>query len=248
MSPSLRKLRSYRKSRHSAVCNSRCVRRPIIVLTLGLALSGCTSSAVGGHGSAAPGAATPATTPVTTTSAPPSAPGVEPSSGPGTPTSAPDPNLNCPAGAISATGAPFCYPLPRGFSDFSAQNNYGTGWTYKTLVSLGGHDLIEVLGGVYPNDTDSMTADRLRQFFNRSGRLQKGELGIVHAGQVRPTRVAGHRGFVQTGRYRNGVRTVDTRVYAGRSVVAIYCQSKTRKPQVTQACAEVRNKIHIAQL
>lgn len=214
------------------------------MLTLGLALSGCTSSAVGGHGSAAPGAPTVATTTATSTAAPT----VGPASTPATPTSAPDPNLNCPAGSISATGAPFCYPLPRGFSDFSAQNNYGTGWTYKTLVSLGGHDLIEVLGGVYPNDTDSMSADQLRRFFNRSGRLQKGELGIVSAGKVRPTRVAGHRGFVQAGRYRNGVRTVDTRVYAGRSVVAIYCQSKARKPQVTQACTQVRKKIHIAQL
>jgi hypothetical protein len=165
-----------------------------------------------------------------------------------TPTSGPPPNLHCPAGAITAIGAPFCYQLPHGFSDFSTQGNYGSGWTYKTLVSAGGHDLIEVLSGVYPNDTDTMSATDLRTFFDRSGRLTKGKLGIVAAGKVVAAQVDGHRGFSQSGRYRNGVRTLDTRVYAGRTVVAIYCQSKARTAQVMSACSQIRKHIHIAQL
>jgi hypothetical protein len=228
------------------------VRRLIVLPAL--ALAACTSSAVGGHGSLV--APAPITSGPATTSAPSAVQSVPSTSAPTstaaaptlTPTSAPDPSLDCPAGAITATGAPFCYPLPGGFSDFSAQGNYGTGWTYKTHVSAGGHDLIEVLGGVYPNDTDSMSAAELRTFFDRSGRLVIGKLGIVQAGPVLATQVDGHRGFAQTGRYRNGVRTQDTRVYAGRTVVAIYCQSKARTPQVLNACAQIRQQIHIAHL
>lgn len=76
----------------------------------------------------------------------------------------------------------------------------------------------------------------------------KGTLGIAAAGKVVATRVGAHRGFLQRGRYRNGVRTVDTRVYAGRTVVAIYCQSRTCTPQVMRACTQIRNRIHIAHL
>jgi hypothetical protein len=238
------------------------VRRLIVLPALGLALAACTSSTVGGHatlvgpspaasssasqpppGSSPTFPAAPSTTtsvaPPTTTSAAPPAP---------TPTSAPDPNLNCAAGSVTATGAPFCYPLPAAFSDFSTQGNYGAGWTYKTLVSAGGHDLIEVLGGVYANDTDAMSAAELRTFFDRSGLLVKGKFDIVAAGGVVATQVDGHRAFSQTGRYRNGVRALDTRVYAGRTVVAIYCQSKARTPQVLAACTQIREQIHIAHL
>ncbi len=239
------------------------MRRLIVLPALGLALTACTSSTVGGHAtlagpaSAASSAASlpppgssptfPAPPSSTTVSiAPPTISSVAPPAA--TPTSAPDPNLNCAAGSITATGAPFCYPLPAGFSDFSAQGNYGTGWTYKSLVSAGGHDLIEVLGGVYPNDTDAMSAAELRTFFDRSGLLVKGKLSIVAAGPVVATQVDGHRAFSQTGRYRNGVRTLDTRIYAGRAVVAIYCQSKARTPQVLAACTQIREQIHIAHL
>jgi hypothetical protein len=230
------------------------VRRLIILPALGLALAACTSSSVSGRATLAapaPAASSPASLPPPGSSQPfPAAPSSATSTVPPapTPTSAPDPNLNCAAGTITATGAPFCYPLPAGFSDFSAQADYGSGWTYKSLVSAGGHDLIEVLGGVYPNDTDAMSAAELRTFFDRSGLLVQGKLNIVAAGRVVATQVDGHRAFSQTGRYRNGVRTLDTRVYAGRTVVAIYCQSKARTPQVLAACTQIREQIHIARL
>lgn len=242
------------------------MRRLIFVPALGLALAACTSSTVGGHATLAGPASVPAAppSPPSASSEPgfPSAPAtpsvlVAPTSAAApsstvapvaTPTSAPDPNLNCAAGSITATGAPFCYPLPTGFSNFSAQSDYGADWTYKTLVSAGGHDLIEVLGSVYANDTDAMSARELRAFFDRFGRLVKGKLNIVAAGRVVATQVNGHRAFTQSGRYRNGVRALDTRVYAGRTVVAIYCQSKARTPQVNAACTQIREQIHIAHL
>lgn len=161
---------------------------------------------------------------------------------------APDPSLRCAAGSISAAGAPFCYPLPGGFSDFSGQSNYGSGWSYKTLISVGARDLIEVLGGVYSTDTDKLSNAQLLRFFNRSGRLVVGQLNIVKAGKVVARRVAGHRGYEQTGTYKNGVFTDDTRVYAGRTVVAIYCQSKARRTQVQRACGQVARTVHIARL
>ena len=95
-----------------------------------------------------------------------------------------------------------------------------------------------------------MSADELRTFFDRSGLLVKGKLDIVSARRRSPPpRSSGARAFTQNGRIRQRRAHASTpRVYAGRAVVAIYCQRKERAPQVCRPARRIRQQIHIARL
>jgi hypothetical protein len=147
---------------------------------------------------------------------------------------------------VTAAGAPFCYQLPPGYQDYSFLTNYGAGWTFRTLVSVGRHDLIEVLGFEYPTSTDGYSDAQLRAFYDRSGRFRVGKLNIVAAGPVVAQRVNGSRAFEQTAQYRNGVHTISLRVYAGRTVISIGCQYKARPAVVRRGCDSIRSTIQIA--
>lgn len=223
----------------------RVVLAILAVLTVGSAVAAC-SSTVDGNGSAASGAsrgrsaAAPGPTELPSESA-----RVPPSSSTASESSPASSALDCPAGSITARSAPFCYPLPPGFTDYSSQTNYGKGWTYRTLVSVDVHDLIEVLAAHY-DDTTSLSDAELRARFDQAGLLKVGEYDIVWAGPVTPTRVAGARGFRQQGRFSGGVKTDSVTIYLGTTVASIRCQSEAHVSQVSTACTTVRSTIRLA--
>lgn len=216
-----------------------------------VALAGCTPT-VSGSGVLASVATSPTPPPLTKPAFPSATP---PTPTPTVVPSTPEPTiagpsaaagLVCPSKAVTAANAPFCYRLPPGFTDYSNLNNYGAGWTFRTLVSVGRHDLIEVLGYEYKTSTDSLSDAALRQFYNRSGRLNVGKLNVTQAGPVQATRVDGSRAFQQEARYRDGVRTRSMRVYSGRTVISIECQSKAKPAVIAHGCESIRSTIQIA--
>jgi hypothetical protein len=72
--------------------------------------------------------------------------------------------LDCPATAITKTGAPFCYERPPGFTDNSSLNSYGGKWAYKTLVSTARYDLVEVLASRLSFDSDAYSDAKLAAY------------------------------------------------------------------------------------
>ncbi|SHG47602.1 hypothetical protein SAMN05443575_2051 [Jatrophihabitans endophyticus] len=152
--------------------------------------------------------------------------------------------LRCPAGAITASGAPFCYRLPSGFTDFSTITGYGEEWRYRTLVSVGRHDLVEVLASPIA-DTSTLSQRELRARFEDTLALRVGTYGFVRVGAVTTTTVAGARAFRQPGRYRTGVRTDNTTIYLGRTVATVACQSQDSPATVRIGCAEVKASLQL---
>jgi len=151
----------------------------------------------------------------------------------------------CKIGWITASGAPFCYPLPAGFTDFSSIGNYGQGWTYRTLVSLGQHDLIEVLAYRVNFDADALTTAKLTAIYDGGPELAPGRFTIVHASKPQSSVVSGGRAFRQVGLYSSGVSIDMTTVYRGHTWLTISCQSLTDGAAVARACAAVRDQIRI---
>jgi hypothetical protein len=127
------------------------------------------------------------------------------------------PTATCPAEAITARGAPFCYPLPGGFVDSSSLKNYGGGWQYETLVSAGTYDLVEVLGGRLPFDSSSYADAQLRAYADPR-RYHAGDPGLVDVTALRPTTVAGSRTYVQIAGNNDGARLQATFVFHGKPV------------------------------
>src|SRR3954462_4651320 len=130
------------------------------ILALVVLLSACSSpvagqGAVDGSGASGTGdssVSSPSSEPstITTPSAPPSSSSApSPSS---TPSPSPSPSSGrspCRRPVVTDDGAAFCYTLPAGFYDYSSQKDFGLAWDWRTMVGLGAHDLIEVLGGNY---------------------------------------------------------------------------------------------------
>ena len=145
----------------------------------------------------------------------------------------------------SRSNPPFCYSLPDGFRDYSSLNNYGKGWQYKTLVSVGRHDLVEVLGSREKGSYDKLSDSELRSNFNRSLKARAGRYSVRRAGPVRQVRLDGARAFEQHAVFTDGVQADTTTVVRGRTVVSIGCQSQSQKARVLTACARVHRSIDI---
>jgi hypothetical protein len=162
----------------------------------------------------------------------------------GTGTSATVPG--CAAGDISASGGPFCYPLPHGFRDFSAQDDYGYGWQWRTLVSAGPHDLIEVLA--HPAQTDLRTLDdAAARRFAEQLRLRPEGVHIVSASELMPTTVAGKRAFRQDATYSGGIGVRTWAILAGDATVYVSCQaSAPGRGKVTAACDDLIRTLKIS--
>jgi hypothetical protein len=218
------------------------MRRPVLALAALTAVAcaaGCTGSS---SPAASPARSSSGAPSVTTPSVPSTAPASTSSAGT---TPAPRPTRAAPGvpacapTSITVAKAPFCFTLPAGFTDFSSLRNYGKGWTYRTLVSIGQHDLIEVLAAANP-DTDATSEAALKAMYGKVFLLHAGELNITQAGPAQRVAVDGARAYRQVARYSNGVSTDVTTVYRGRTVLNIQCQTLDRKATVEAACASVQ--------
>jgi hypothetical protein len=142
----------------------------------------------------------------------------------------------CPPHAVTAPQAPFCYPLPVGFQDFSTRDDYAYGWDWRTLVALDAHDLIQVIAQPVDQDLDKLTdADALA--FARQLALQAGALGVLHSGAVTTSAIDGARAYSQDAQYAQGIDAQNYIVMRGHHVVDISCQStSSHAARVTNAC------------
>ena len=171
-----------------------------------------------------------------------------PSSGASAPSSSAGTSADgCGADAITARGAPFCYPLPGGFVDSSSLKNYGGGWQYKTLISAGKYDLVEVLGGRLPFDSSSYTDAQLRAYADPR-RFHPGDPGLVRVTPLTPTSVAGSRAYQQTAGNDVGAKLQAIFVFHGRSEVYIQCERRDNAIVAEAGCKEVLASIQILTL
>lgn len=145
----------------------------------------------------------------------------------------------CPPHAVTAADAPFCYPLPKGFTDFSARDDYAYGWQWRTLVAIGPHDLIQVLGEPVQTDIDKLS-DAQTLVFARQLSLRVGALGVLQTGPVTTSSVDNARAFVQDATYAHGIRAHNYVVMRGHDVIVISCQSTPgRAATVYDACTQL---------
>ena len=153
--------------------------------------------------------------------------------------------LSCPPGAVTVPAAPFCFPLPGGFTD--VEHAPVSGWTYNTLVSIGQHDLVAVAAASLGVDTDADDDAALAKRAD-SLRMRAGKLNTASATAFSTLRVDGARAFSQTLKYVDGVGARQVEIYRGRTVVQISCQYKAKQAVVDKGCTDVLNTIQVVGL
>ena len=164
-------------------------------------------------------------------------------SSPAFPSDGPD----CGVGSVHPTNAPFCYPLPAGFTDFSFLQTYAPAWDYKSLVSITDEDLITVLAEDLRQDSDTATAHQ-RQVWFASQRVVVGQSGVTKVGVVRPTTVDGATATEQDAITSSGVHLHVVAVLRGRTIVNLHCEWVQDRDAVERACEQVIANIKIVSL
>ncbi len=188
-----------------------------------LALAAC-SSATSGHGALS-----------------------SPSSPPASSTTSRAATLDCPATAITRTGAPFCYERPAGFTDNSSLRSYGGKWAYKTLVSAARYDLVEVLASRLSFDSDAYPDAQLAAYADRL-RFHPGDSGLLNVRSLTPTRVADTRAYQQTATTPLGAHVRAIYAFRGTSVVYIQCERRDQPSKADAGCDAVLASIQIISL
>lgn len=151
----------------------------------------------------------------------------------------------CDAGWVTAPGAPFCYPLPAGFADYSYLSDYEPAWTYRTLVSVDQHDLIAVLAIRIDFDASSESAAQLRSVYHRGPELAPGKFALKTASPTRRVTIDGATAFRQTGVFTSGISTDTTTIYRGHTWAEVECQSLDHPKKVAAACETVLRNVQI---
>jgi hypothetical protein len=154
---------------------------------------------------------------------------------------------SCGSGSIHPIGAPFCYALPVGFSDYSDLSAYGSGWLYRSLISTDAHDLITVVAGDLRQDSATVSARQRLEWFD-SQRLVEGKLGVAIASALTPTTVDGAIARSQDVSFDDGIRMQSITVLRGRTIVNLRCEWLRHPDAVHAACNEVLNSIQIRSL
>lgn len=155
--------------------------------------------------------------------------------------------LHCAAESVTEPDAPFCYVLPTGFMDNSALPSYGRGFSYKTLVSVAQYDLVEVLAGRLPFNSDAY-GDAILKDYVETYRYTVGKLGIIRASAVTPTRVAGARAYEQS--WANTIHASGRAIFIFRGTTEVFVQCEHRDlPQLANAgCRSVLSTLQIVSL
>lgn len=153
--------------------------------------------------------------------------------------------LQCTPGTVSAKGAPFCYALPHGFTDNSTLTSYAPGWRYRTLVSVGKYDLVEVLAGRLPFDSGTYSDDKLRGYARVLLAEVVAQASRASASDVTPRPIAGVRGYEQTVRLRNGATEQSILAYRGHTEVYVQCERSDSVSAAQAGCARVLATIQV---
>ncbi len=164
--------------------------------------------------------------------------------------------LRCPAAAVTVTDAPFCYPLPAGFTNapsLLATTGADTQWTFRTLVALNPasqvDDLIRVYAARSIADTDTLDDKGLQQLYvQQKQRYTTGVGGVAHAGTPTAAVIDGARGFAQTVRYPQGITILVYTVFRGNTLLSIDCNMERQTAKVTAACVAIRRSIQLISL
>ena len=203
------------------------------------ALAAC-STTVTGSGSFAGGTPGP-TGPPATSAAPPPATGA-----PGRPGRA---ALSCAGGRVlQPANAPYCFLLPAGFRDVSAQAVTTVGQTgeHPTSVALAGQainpalrDLIIVLDFSLRLDTDTLPDEVLVQQLNVL--ISQFETqGFSFSSRVpERTRVDGARGFTFHARARDGYASDIVFAFRGKQEVEVNCQFRLHATDIRRGCGSI---------
>jgi len=205
------------------------------------ALAACATT-VTGSGSFAGGTPRPTgPTGTATTSAPPTAPGA-----PGRPGRA---TLSCAGGPVlQPSNAPYCFLLPTGFRDVSAQAVTTVGQTgeHPTSVALAGQainpalrDLIIVLDFSLRLDTDTLPDEVLVQQLNVL--ISQFETqGFSFSSRVpERTRLDGARGFTFHARARDGYASDIVFAFRGKQEVEVNCQFRLHATDIRRGCGSI---------
>jgi hypothetical protein len=147
--------------------------------------------------------------------------------------------LSCPPGAVTTTAAPFCFPLPKGFTDRTADMEPEGGWKYQTLIEIDEENSIAVVADVLDYDSDTYDAGELADVAEQQRITAGTEYAAKDASEFVPTVVDNGRAFEQTVEYDSGYFARAMVVYRGRSYARIDCVYVGEKKAVLDACEKV---------
>lgn len=152
---------------------------------------------------------------------------------------------SCEPGWIAPAGGLFCFPLPAGFQDESERADYGQGWPYRAMVSIGPLDFVQVTAVVADEDFDRLGDIDLERRYMSDRALLPGVDGIAKASAFVPGTVDGARSIRQNGLFSGGVAIDQTLVYTGSIMLRILCDSSAQPDAVADACEAVHTGIVI---
>lgn len=158
--------------------------------------------------------------------------------------------LHCPAGALTAKNAPFCYPIPSGFRNVTAQASYPgtdpvkTALTPEVAGETNTRDLIFVTSVDLPTNSDNLSDAVIRAALERS--LKGGVSGTTSVSALTQRSVAGRRGFEVDIKFTGGVERRLLLIFSGRHRVSVSCQWREHQPAILAGCGAVLRTIQIA--
>jgi hypothetical protein len=147
--------------------------------------------------------------------------------------------LSCQPGAVTATAAPFCYPLPKGFTDRTADMTPQGGWKYQTLIEIDEKNTVAVAADVLDYDSDTYDFGKLADVAEQQRITAGTEYAAKDASEFTALTIDGARAFEQTVEYNSGYHSRALVVYRGRSYARIDCVYVGEKKAVLDACAKV---------
>jgi len=158
--------------------------------------------------------------------------------------------LHCAAGASTAKNAPFCYPIPSGFRNVSAQASYPGTDPVKTALApeVAGEtttrDLIFVTSMDLPTNSDNLSDAVIKAALQRS--LKGGVTGTTSVSALKQRSVAGRRGFEFDIKFPGGIQRRLLLIFSGQHRVSVSCQWRDHQPAILAGCGAVLRTIQIA--
>jgi len=170
-------------------------------------------------------------------------------------TKSPSPHagLVCPARAVTASGAPFCFALPAHFHDISSIATFVEHDPYRTMIAFdtgsgdAPHDVIVVIARKSAVNFDDFSAADWGAYEHEAV-VKVGQDNIVSEGPLRNLHVSGMHAFSYDVTYGTGDHSQLVHLIRGDTIVEVKCQSAHYASQVHTACQSVLASIKIVAL
>ncbi|HEY3611526.1 MAG TPA: hypothetical protein VGL06_28790 [Pseudonocardiaceae bacterium] len=160
--------------------------------------------------------------------------------------------VTCAGGTvIQPAGAPYCYLLPAGFTDYTGkvtvqvQSDVPT--SYASVVGIAVYDSIQVSVVRLRADSDSISMAALTDGLSSSMSNMTAH-GLIVGQSTSAAPVDNDRTVQVTLTKGNLYTSTIYAVFRGYTEIAINCQSSEREPDVDRACASIRQTIRIVDL